>query len=237
MTTTSTGRVDAPARVHSPFRNCEFIAIRPIIEIGDYTASAAMNGYSAVRIQVGLPGAPSHVHSTTDEMIKALDLAFLLKESFPHLRLWYDGLENQAAFHDWRSFAAMCAEWDESWELVEHVATGALAQTAPEVLKAAEECSLLAAALRTIKGDDGTSPVGNSSISPAAERSYLFLVTASARVSLELFVRATTPDRAATIFLEHYGIKEADLLKPARIWAVPTHDGPKGVACAVEVAR
>ncbi|MBM6583839.1 hypothetical protein ILT44_26930 [Microvirga sp. BT689] len=239
MTTTSTGRMDAPARVHSPFRSCEYIAVRPIVAIGDYTPTGEVNRYSAVQLQVGLPGILNHTHSTTDEMIKTVDMVLLLKEQFPHLRLWYDGLENQAEFHDWRSFAAMYAEWDERWELVEQVATGTLNQDAPEVLKAAEECFLLAAALRTISRPEATSPVGRSSISPAADRTHLFLVTARASSGerLDLFVRADTPDRAAAIFIEYYGNKEADLLEPAGIWAVPAHHGPDGVVGAFEVAR
>jgi hypothetical protein len=52
----------------------------------------------------------------------AIDYAMALRDRHSHLRLWYMGHETIDEFDDWRSFAAIFAEFDEDWEIVEHVA-------------------------------------------------------------------------------------------------------------------
>ena len=140
----------APACADFIFRACDYIAIRPIIEAGDYVLDATVDQYDKVQIQAGLPKVPTHLHSTTDDLAKALDMAFLLKHEFADLALWYNGLETQAEFYDWRSFAALCAGWDEDWELVEQAATGSLDVTSPNAIKVITDRSIIAAAIMAV---------------------------------------------------------------------------------------
>jgi hypothetical protein len=54
-------------------------------------------------------------------------------------------------FGDWRSFAALFAEWDDRWEVVEQVATGCLVHDDPAVLEAADFDPLIALAAAKVK--------------------------------------------------------------------------------------
>lgn len=132
------------------FPSSSYIAVRPIFAIGDHAADATICDYTTVQLQVGTAGMPAYTYETIESAEEAIDQALALKEKYPHLRLWYDGHEILAEFGDWRSLAAILAEGDEAWEVVEQVAQSLLAHDAPAVLKAADYSPLIAAAARKV---------------------------------------------------------------------------------------
>jgi glycerol uptake facilitator-like aquaporin len=72
-----------------------------------------------------------------------------IKAAYPHLRIWYDGQEDQTEITDdvWLGLAEAWGLMCEWWEVVEMVADGSLTPDDQDVLKAIDEVPLIAAAV------------------------------------------------------------------------------------------
>lgn len=118
---------DASKCASVDFSDYSYLALRPVVHVGEQTMDASLLDYDEVQVQVGLNGVPTHLYDTVADAAVAIDWILAQRNAFPHLRTWYNGLEIQAEFFDWRSLAAMYAEWDDDWEAVENVAAGIIA--------------------------------------------------------------------------------------------------------------
>ncbi|HEV2559313.1 MAG TPA: hypothetical protein VGU45_11855 [Microvirga sp.] len=135
------------ARPQFPFGRCTYLAVRPTFECGDRTASAMLDDYEEVQLQVGLPDHPTHCLEIYDDLADTINLALSIKADHPHLRLFYNGEEVQAPFDCWRSLALVFAESYDAWEVVEQVATGALKADDERVQDCISDCPLIGTAI------------------------------------------------------------------------------------------
>jgi hypothetical protein len=136
--------------IDAPF-SLSFIAIGPTFEFGDHTVCSTIDDAQECQIQFGESGRPSYAAAVYDTVIDAVDDALIIVRHHPHLKLWYNGLEVQAEFSDWRSLAALLSNTNETWEIVEEVAAGHRRPTDPSVSVVVADDQILAVAVERVK--------------------------------------------------------------------------------------
>ena len=94
------------------------MALRPTVELGEYTASSQIVDADDYRVTIGLADRPDMTLAEYATAIEALDLMFRFKQRFP-VRLWYNGLEFQVPFESYLDLARKLIEVDDCWEAVE----------------------------------------------------------------------------------------------------------------------
>jgi hypothetical protein len=128
-----------------------FIAIRPTFEFGDHTVCSTISEAQECQIQFGGPDRPSYAAAVYDTVIDAIEDALVIVRHHPHLKLWYNGQEVQAEFSHWRSLAALLANTNDAWEIVEEVAAGHHLPTDRVVSTVVADDRILAVAVERVK--------------------------------------------------------------------------------------
>lgn len=126
-----------------------YISLRPTSEIGDHTASDLLTDAEDFRIEYGRAEGPAFTMAECRTAEDAIETMIAIKATYPHLRIWYNGLEAQAEIigDAWVGIAEILQETWEEWEVVTKVASGNLAPDDPQVLEAIDEVPLIAAAV------------------------------------------------------------------------------------------
>jgi hypothetical protein len=136
-------------KVIQQFADAAYIALRPTFEYGDHTVMACFREAEEFRIDYGPAHGPSHTMETYADAHEAIKTMKAIKAAYPHLRIWYDGQEDQTEITDdvWLGLAEAWGLMCEWWEVVEMVADGSLTPDDQDVLKAIDEVPLIAAAV------------------------------------------------------------------------------------------
>lgn len=126
-----------------------YISLRPTSEFGKHTASDLLIDAEDFRIEYGRPEGPAFTMAEFRTAEDAIEVMSSIKAAYPHLRLWYNGLEAQAEITGdaWVGIAEILQEIWSEWEMVAKVAAGTLAPNDPHVLDAIEEVPLIATAI------------------------------------------------------------------------------------------
>jgi hypothetical protein len=101
-----------------------YVAIRPTNELDDHTVSGLIDEYEEVQLQVGEADYPSYVAATYYNAVDAIRDALGIRAAFPHVKLYYNGLELLWEFDSWRSLAQLIHGVDDEWGVAEEIASG-----------------------------------------------------------------------------------------------------------------
>ena len=129
-----------------------YISLRPSSEFGEHTASDLLIDAEDFRIEYGRPEGPAFTMAEFRTAEDAIEVMSSIKGAYPHLRLWYNGLEAQAEITGgaWVGIAEILQEIWSEWEVVAKVAAGSVAPDDPQVLNAIGEVPLIAAAVANV---------------------------------------------------------------------------------------